>query len=189
MRHKGLVSKTKLTAISIHAPLTGCDARGRESLSGNIHFNPRTPYGMRRRLSSFLFPSAYFNPRTPYGMRLSHDGEEEAVEFISIHAPLTGCDAESGYSQINWFQFQSTHPLRDATELYSDVPDPGAISIHAPLTGCDLVVAILQLLIIKFQSTHPLRDATHQDGSEVFLHSYFNPRTPYGMRRRQDSCG
>ena len=33
--------------------------------------------------------------------------------------------------------FQSTHPLRDATSDYDAVCAENKISIHAPLTGCD----------------------------------------------------
>ena len=78
-----------------------------------------------------------FNPRTPYGMRL----------------PI-------GKPFILYLQFQSTHPLRDATQIelnnqfhkgYFNPRTPYGmrrwgvfvtayarrISIHAPLTGCD----------------------------------------------------
>ena len=59
---------------------------------------------------------------------------------ISIHAPLTGCDAV-----VDGIVFDSRK-----------------ISIHAPLTGCDWVIALL-----------PTRAEN------------FNPRTPYGMRRKE----
>ena len=102
---------------------------------------------------------------------------------ISIHAPLTGCDKERFLQNASLKQFQSTHPLRDATLRvppfsrgfsYFNPRTPYGmrhgipyncdilciISIHAPLTGCDIKsFKLLQLLAI-FQSTHPLRDAT-----------------------------
>ena len=57
-------------------------------------------------------------------------------------------------------RFQSTHPLRDAT-LWKIPPNHElTISIHAPLTGCDYI----------FSAT-------------IHASNYFNPRTPYGMRR------
>ena len=56
--------------ISIHAPLTGCDRRGRRNDRKADDFNPRTPDGVRQQyLTHCCFP-----PK------------------ISIHAPLTGCD-------------------------------------------------------------------------------------------------
>ena len=102
--------------------------------------------------------------------------------FISIHAPLAGCDLKTRQQMpenINFNprtpcgvrrftrsrsrgakRFQSTHPLRGAT-----VPDGAAeparrISIHAPLAGCDFHVCSLYYIVVEFQSTHPLRGAT-----------------------------
>ena len=81
----------------------------------------------------------YFNPRTPYGMRLDDD------DF-------------SYYLQ----KFQSTHPLRDATQKAVVVWTPKTISIHAPLTGCDEEKKVKRKWVKRFQSTHPLRDATQK---------------------------
>ena len=59
---------------------------------------------------------------------------------ISIHAPLTGCDIPQEYLHHVYIEFQSTHPLRDATCLTDDEDKYQIISIHAPLTGCDQLV-------------------------------------------------
>ena len=104
------------TKISIHAPLTGCDASlffylfnlndfnprtpygmrlsiYDSDIPTNGDFNPRTPYGMRHRDSLILRRDLeYFNPRTPYGMRPLVARCFTTVQMISIHAPLTGCD-------------------------------------------------------------------------------------------------
>ena len=83
---------------------------------------------------------------------------------------------------LNW-QFQSTHPLRDATGgnttayrgfmnfnprtpygmrlMHIQYPHHHCqISIHAPLTGCDIESIKHYMQLLLFQSTHPLRDAT-----------------------------
>ena len=39
--------------------------------------------------------------------------------------------------------FQSTHPLRGATDGVAVLPDVAAISIHAPLAGCDVLRNVL----------------------------------------------
>ena len=57
------------------------------------NFNPRTPYGMRRYHVPTLKRIMNFNPRTPYGMRLYQL-----------------------YLAVVKVGFQSTHPLRDATQ-------------------------------------------------------------------------
>ena len=57
-------------AISIHAPLAGCDQRCPPCFPGYCHFNPRTPCGVR--------------PSKPLPSSVG--------ALISIHAPLAGCD-------------------------------------------------------------------------------------------------
>ena len=122
---------------------------------------------------------------------------------ISIHAPLAGCDssqAAKGRAPANFNPrtpcgvrrhrrqgnqsargFQSTHPLRGATERLGDYPAFPDISIHAPLAGCDHNRDTMQMYSRisihaplagcdqedegedegeEFQSTHPLRGAT-----------------------------
>ena len=78
-----------------------------------------------------------FNPRTPYGMR------QLEVEKAKLRE-----------------EFQSTHPLRDATSYVLPINTGISISIHAPLTGCDETSIIPLTSEQQFQSTHPLRDAT-----------------------------
>ena len=102
--------------ISIHAPLTGCDCTRCGNSPSTANFNPRTPDGVRRPSVGLSSPnSAYFNPRTPDGVRHYRRHDPHIQLPISIHAPLTGCDAY---------------------HLCSMQCDD-AISIHAPLTGCD----------------------------------------------------
>ena len=102
--------------ISIHAPLAGCDQALFQRRRSLVHFNPRTPCGVRRE--------GYFT-------RVDED-------FISIHAPLAGCDLFIVSVLFYLRKFQSTHPLRGATWLAMNPRNFGRISIHAPLAGCDL---------------------------------------------------
>ena len=81
------------------------------------------------------------------------------AELISIHAPLAGCDYMSSKYYGSVAVFQSTHPLRGAT------------------TGCVWLNTRHQ-----FQSTHPLRGATTVLPPALPPVSYFNPRTPCGVR-------
>ena len=137
MRLKGLERYYGISGISIHAPLTGCDPFLCFKKKQKQYFNPRTPYGMRRLVQQIIKRwNKYFNPRTPYGMR------------------LIKCEIYR-----DSMQFQSTHPLRDATGQLTNEDNPNNISIHAPLTGCDYGY-IKRLNVSK----------------------NFNPRTPYGMR-------
>ena len=128
--------------ISIHAPRAGCD---REQLRAKKHlanFNPRTPCGVRLTRGNEPERISHFNPRTPCGVR--HD------------QPQTVCPCQS--------KFQSTHPMRGATELITADDQTETISIHAPHAGCDAGAAM---------------------AGETM--AYFNPRTPCGVRLGADN--
>ena len=126
--------------ISIHAPLAGCDqVYVRRAYHGN-YFNPRTPCGVRLPSICPAVPPHNFNPRTPCGVRLP-------------------CFLLHGL----YFPFQSTHPLRGATQ-------------RLPYFSTSFSV---------FQSTHPLRGATANLMMRLSSTAYFNPRTPCGVRRRR----
>ena len=171
-------------AISIHAPLAGCDYSAPFIwIDAAKYFNPRTPCGVRPAGGvhmPMLDPN--FNPRTPCGVRPAGRDRRRAELGISIHAPLAGCDFTRALRADAERIFQSTHPLRGATELIAYAPSVDAISIHAPLAGCDKkpspsprrtfnfnprtpcgvrLFGISELLHqLLFQSTHPLRGAT-----------------------------
>ena len=140
-------------------PLRG--ATGGLYVSSGIlrNFNPRTPCGVRRRANWRISDDCrHFNPRTPCGVRRCRSDRQQQ-QSISIHAPLAGCDLKLSAAVLLLAVFQSTHPLRGATELrfsgsqkikfQSTHPLRGAttilryhgrkthISIHAPLAGCD----------------------------------------------------
>ena len=66
---------------------------------------------------------------------------------------------------VNEGEFQSTHPLRGATSIFSNRPRLRKISIHAPLAGCDT------------KSKITFSDDYH-----------FNPRTPCGVRHGCRAC-
>ena len=170
-------------AISIHAPLAGCDRKPNSTLPYSLDFNPRTPCGVRLRA-------------------VQH---REHGRAISIHAPLAGCDRRRdrnvGYRLYfnprtpcgvrlmanelpnGPLPFQSTHPLRGATLKNLHLQKVIMISIHAPLAGCDGAIASPRVPSGIFQSTHPLRGATQDYDLTVGKFIDFNPRTPCGVRR------
>ena len=123
----------------------------------------------------------YFNPRIPYGMRRNSQ---------ATHA-----------AQV---QFQSTHPVWDATGVEAREAHGVLISIHASRMGCDCHGVPPKRRARIFQSTHPVWDATQHHrranitgvisihasrmGCDVIFRAVrnspmdFNPRIPYGMR-------
>ncbi len=101
--------------ISIHAPRTGCDQACADGMAWLYHFNPRTPYGMRRHLLR----------------------QSEAAHEISIHAPRTGCDIEAGANITVRRHFNPRTPYGMRREATRRCVRLVFISIHAPRTGCD----------------------------------------------------
>ena len=87
------------------------------------------------------------------GMDAKHD-------TISIHTPLAGSDPDSHTVTEAGSIFQSTLPLRGATEVPAVCGVGDFISIHTPLAGSDADCPDHAMAIL-FQSTLPLRGATN----------------------------
>ena len=145
--------------ISIHAPLAGCDNQPLSNSPSTIHFNPRTPRGVRpgrrnRRSPIFRFQSTHPSRGATFAYCFDAFGLD-----ISIHAPLAGCDNDF---EPYWILYKDFNPRTPRGVRQADTQLNGlitAISIHAPLAGCD-----------------------PHDAGHVGSAYYFNPRTPRGVR-------
>ena len=169
--------------ISIHAPLAGCDtlslpARARGPIFQSTHpLRGATCTKVSEVTLWALFQSTHpLRGATPACCSSAH------CHRISIHAPLAGCDIMRGIIQVRLLI--SIHaPLAGCDFDRVAAKHLILISIHAPLAGCDIPVPATTLLFHVFQSTHPLRGATLCFKSSISSWSYFNPRTPCGVRR------
>ena len=122
--------------ISIHAPLAGCDPSSVWVLCSGCNFNPRTPCGVRLYFPDDAYDGVPFQSTHPLrGATHGADGCGRTRQ-ISIHAPLAGCDLRpSGPLQ---FADISIHaPLAGCDKFTLVVAGTTVISIHAPLAGCD----------------------------------------------------
>ena len=109
-----------LITISIHAPHAGCDGIFFSHGENNGNFNPRTPCGVRQcALFPKRLPTSNFNPRTPCGVRPVFINIQNKGIGISIHAPHAGCDRRTSQLCTHYGGFQSTHPMRGATQRSS----------------------------------------------------------------------
>ena len=167
--------------ISIHAPREGFDARIIREAIPKQYFNPRTPRGVRPSPERMAVIWRNFNPRTPRGVRRAPRPAGNHCTAISIHAPREGCDwgvrCWKPHRQI------SIHAPREGCDHLVRVARARlVISIHAPREGCDIAPAIVPPANGKFQSTHPARGATSVSLAGTGCTSYFNPRTPRGVR-------
>ena len=102
-----------------------------------------------------------FNPRIPYGMR--PDQRENSAQD---------------------YEFQSTHPVWDATVGGQAAHSGQVISIHASRMGCDNARTVHGVSSKYFNPRIPygMRLCLRKT---VGVGLYFNPRIPYGMRRRR----
>ena len=133
------IRSASMPAISIHAPLAGCDSLHKVFYHTKATISIHAPLaGCDRSISSHrLSILINFNPRTPCGVRRQ-------------------CNSDRRKSQ----QFQSTHPLRGATRPKIPIAPP--ISNFNPRTPCGVrpMARRRRQQTPKFQSTHPLRGAT-----------------------------
>ena len=102
--------------------------------------------------------------------------------FISIHAPLAGCDNLGGGVIGHLLYFNPRTPC-GVRPYVRGLVDQDSISIHAPLAGCDVECGLRLIGYSQFQSTHPLRGATLSGFTFYCCSCNFNPRTPCGVRR------
>ncbi len=102
-------------------PLRDATASGSAGNGLVDDFNPRTLAGCDAIDRGRVDRAHNFNPRTPCGMRLMRGGGSCQAIQISIHAPLAGCDKKTWSKVGGQMQFQSTHPLRDATYRTSHI--------------------------------------------------------------------
>ena len=174
--------------ISIHAPRMGSDATKPVALLCALNFNPRSPHGERRARQA----SAGSRPISIHAPRMGSDLVVIVTFFLPWRfqstLPAWGATSPPRQSSRRWCnfnprsphgerlkhlrhergltQFQSTLPAWGATEVGAKYNNYELISIHAPRMGSDFRT--------RFPFSLPL---------------YFNPRSPHGERRFEDSVG
>ena len=101
--------------ISIHAPLAGCDVAFLVAAWHNGQFQSTHPLrGATVQRQHQHQPALHFNPRTPCGVRLTRrPSSARRCGFQSTH-PLRGATENRRRRDMKEL-FQSTHPLRGAT--------------------------------------------------------------------------
>ena len=148
--------------ISIHTPLAGCDALY-PTLGLLICISIHTPLA---------------------GCDISLSCWYELI-FISIHTPLAGCD-DTGKVDEQTLEISIHTPLAGCDQDLRDNVQFATISIHTPLAGCDLNVSPLN--INRGISIHtPLAGCDVKQFFKTYLDLYFNPHTPCGVRRSEES--
>ena len=155
-----VVQKLRCRQISIHAPLAGCDDCPRAAKAGGGNFNPRTPCGVRPEKAATEKAAAEFQSTHPLRGATGTVLGDTQTDYISIHAPLAGCDPVGG--------------IADASH---------GISIHAPLAGCDQIRTKHLHMGCNFNPRTPCGVRPRDLLQSPRQRWNFNPRTPCGVRR------
>ena len=161
-----MASTTVVTLLPFQSthPVRGATMRRSFMADHIVHFNPRTPCGVRRvsRLLRKHFAQISIHaPRA--GCDMQADDAIKARCIISIHAPRAGCDYRLMRPSQDARHFNPRTPCGVRLRRETLKGGPHHISIHAPRAGCDTT------------------RQTKKEGAE-----YFNPRTPCGVRLRRE---
>ena len=195
-------------------------------MSIRTNFNPRAPCGARPLSFSKPFANSLFQSTRPMRGATAILNTKTEGGTISIHAPHAGRDEVSSvwWSTVIYFnprapcgarrvgevvgeveeKFQSTRPMRGATDSVFGFRLTVVISIHAPHAGRDWQFGNAYTVVGNFnprapcgarpdkrerlvtdevfQSTRPMRGATFTSGTCSSHSSDFNPRAPCGAR-------
>ena len=153
------IPNTREYIISIHTPLAGSDRGHRRTGHGPV-ISIHTPLAgsdqMARRSPSH---QSHFNPHSPCGERPVMDMSDSTDKF----------------------KFQSTLPLRGATNAVSAFDTAKQFQSTLPLRGATLM-SIDVFVFGLFQSTLPLRGATASSPASPHPSRNFNPHSPCGER-------
>ena len=153
------MSAFKAQLISIHAPRAGSDNIPVLSALEHGNFNPRSPCGERRHNGGMQILPVHISIHAPRAGSDRGRGHPLPDTGISIHAPRAGSDNPPPPQASRKNRFQSTLPVRGATDKGNNVE---------------------QQMI--FQSTLPVRGATTSVQLERNIPDNFNPRSPGGER-------
>ena len=122
-----------------------------------------------------------FNPRTHRGVRRAVGRIGGITVYISIHAPIVGCDEIDPNIKII-YDISIHAPIVGCDKIVRAKNTIRKISIHAPIVGCDALIGVMTPVLKLFQSTHPSWGATFFPGLFRNLFMHFNPRTHRGVR-------
>ena len=184
-------------------PRTPCGVRRRAARLRRaplVYFNPRTPCGVRRRLIQHGLPPDLFQSTHPVRGATCNLRVGKHRRAISIHAPRAGCDNgfiiyKNLHTNFNprtpcgvrlfvlspcslSLLFQSTHPVRGATQQRLRLR--ALLRYFNPRTPCGVRPgkSNLDTSSTRFQSTHPVRGATCDLGIRICTVKAFQSTHP-----------
>ena len=173
--------------ISIHAPLAGCDPRPSSPPPCTAIFQSTHPLrGATRAGISTNSSAEAISIHAPLAGCDRCPPVILGSLIISIHAPLAGCDRSSLIlSPIMLPSFQSTHPLRGATDA-KRLNDRHTVNFN-PRTPCGVrrVSPLVGMAMENISIHAPLAGCDQDEMERDAMDGHFNPRTPCGVRQQK----
>ena len=132
---------------------------------------------------AFQIQKFYISIHAPRaGRDCRKNGNKNLRKEISIHAPRAGRDPGLRVLSVCILPFQSTRPVRGATEAFTGTfHQPNDFNPRAPC-GARHVGTVAVKTSAEFQSTRPVRGATYCQRVNAKTSNNFNPRAPCGAR-------
>ena len=163
-------------------PVGGATYLEEEKICTRAYFNPRSPWGERRRDGGCRHGRRdYFNPRSPWGERRGLGYGLALFLGISIHAPRGGSDmSETGRVLACTISIHAPRGGSDSDRFSAD-SRPCHFNPRSPW-GERQLSAMASIAIFDFNPRSPWgeRPGLSDTGR---AESYFNPRSPWGERR------
>ena len=141
--------------ISIHASRGGSDVLRPPTFFFGKYFNPRFPWGKRRRLRFLGCLAEQFQSTLPVGEATGFAVQHFAVLLHFNPRFPWGKRLPAPAGRKILFRFQSTLPVGEATPIAKCPVNLVAISIHASRGGSDVLLAIWQPDSLDFNPRFP----------------------------------
>ena len=127
----------------------------------SLHFNPRTPRGVRPVPSPTGWASLKFQSTHPArGATLPLFPRDRIARAISIHAPREGCDRPCCTSETGRRYFNPRTPRGVRRRYFPSPSAAGRFQSTHPARGATPACPVEAQGVESFQSTHPARGAT-----------------------------
>ena len=174
--------------ISIHAPHTGRDFRRSAGLPHTKRISIHAPHTGRDfslRVSREKKPTLFQSTRPIRGATWAGTWWWSAGWIFQSTRPIRGATGHQEGGEMVGMHFNPRAPYGARHLKYSCLVDKTTISIHAPHTGRDQIASgnIYQTQIISIHAPHTGRDDRPVRPGGIIWN--FNPRAPYGARRKR----
>ena len=174
--------------ISIHAPRGGSDLKTSARRRSALHFNPRSPWGERRRPWKRPCGAWRFQSTLPVGGATLCSSVRAFPGFISIHAPRGGSDAKKVGKYTVYKDFNPRSPWGERPQPFSctnrsyrfqsTLPVGGATAKMHRFSFASSAKRVIFVIFSKLGAVR--RESAEKGGGDLLSRSVRTSRGKYG---------